>query len=201
MAFYESPRFPEAIAYGAIGGPGFSTQLVAMSSGQEQANAQWAYPRHAWDVAYGIRTQAQFDELRAFFVVMRGRLHRWRFKDFTDFQATMAQGRAVAITATTFQLVKRYTIGGQTFDRQIRKPIAGTVAVQVSGSPAGFSLDATTGVVTIGSAPAASNVSWSGEFDVPMRFDVDSLRARVASRNARGLLYEWDQVPIIEVRT
>lgn len=200
MAFYESPRFPEAIAYGAVGGPGFSTALAALTSGYEQGNANWTYPRHAWDVAHGIKTQAQFEELRAFFIIMRGRMHRWRYKDWADFSASLTTGRVTALTATTFQLVKRYTSGAQTFDRLIRKPVAGTLAVHVSGSGVAFSLDATTGIVTIGSAPAAGNVAWSGEFDVPMRFDIDHLRARITSRNQRGLLHEWDSIPIIEVR-
>jgi uncharacterized protein (TIGR02217 family) len=62
------------------------------------------------------------------------------------------------------------------------------------------SVDTATGVITIASAPAAANVTWSGEFDVPMRFDVDRLERRLVARTpSRGLLQEWASIPIVEV--
>jgi uncharacterized protein (TIGR02217 family) len=199
MAFLETPRFPERIGNGAQGGPGFSTSVAVLASGREARNGNWQYPLHAWDVSQGLNTQADFEALRAFFMVARGRLHGWRFKDLGDFACTVADGRATALTATTFQLVKRYTSGSDSVDRLIRKPVAGTVAVLVSGSPATFTVDTTTGIVTIAAAPAAGNITWSGEFDVPMRFDTDKLEGRIVARNAKGLVHEWGSIPIIEV--
>ena len=44
--FLETPRFPFALALnGFSGGPGFSTGIVEMASGDEQRNAQWAQAR------------------------------------------------------------------------------------------------------------------------------------------------------------
>lgn len=62
-------------------------------------------------------------------------------------------------------------------------------------------LDTATGIVTIVSAPSAANVTWAGEFDVPMRFDTDKLDGRIVTRQADGggLLHEWDSIPVIEV--
>lgn len=201
MAFYESPRFPDAIAYGALGGPEFLTTIVASSSGRESANSVWAYPKHRWDVSQGINGQADFEVLRAFFMTMRGRFHRWRFKDWADYTATHTTGVVTGITATTFQLTKRYTSGAQTLDRIITKPVTGTLEVKVSGVVTAHAVDTTTGVVTIGTAPAAGTVTWAGEFDVPMRFDTDRLQGRIESRNAQaGLLHLWDSIPIVEVR-
>jgi uncharacterized protein (TIGR02217 family) len=134
-------------------------------------------------------------------MVARGRHHGWRFKDWADFAAAHTEGVVTAITSTTFQLVKRYTSGSGTQDRVIKKPVSGTVEIKVSGVVTAHTLDATTGVVTIGSAPAASAVTWSGEFDVPMRFGTDKLDGRIESRNAtQGLLHVWDSIPIVEVQ-
>lgn len=199
MAFIESPRFPDRIAYGATGGAGFSTSIARLTSGREARNGQWEYPRHAWDVSQGLNSQADFEALRAFFWAMRGRLHGWRFKDWSDYLVTVADGRATAITSTTFQLVKRYSSGAINVDRLIQKPVAGTVEVLVSGSPATFSVDTTTGIVTIAAAPAAADITWSGEFDVPMRFDTDQLQGRIVARNANGLVHEWSGIPISEI--
>lgn len=201
MAFYESPRFPDRIAYGAMGGPEFMTTVVASGSGREARNAAWAYPKHRWDVSQGINSQADFETLRAFFMSMRGRFHGWRFKDWADYTATHANGVVTGITSTTFQLVKRYTSGAQSLDRIITKPVTGTLEIKVSGVVTAHTVNTTTGVVTIGTAPAVGTVTWSGEFDVPMRFDTDRLQGRIESRNqTAGLLHMWDSIPIVEVR-
>jgi uncharacterized protein (TIGR02217 family) len=202
MAFYESPRFPEHIARGAMGGPTFSTTVAGTLSGREKRNIEWAYPLQEWDVSAGLRHQADFEAVRAFFLVMRGMAHGWRFKDWTDYAATAAQGVVQGLTSTTFQMVKRYSSGAQTLDRVITKPVAGTVTVYVSGSPDGTaSVNTATGVITIASAPAPGLVGWAGEFDVPMRFNTDQLQARVVGRNpAAGLLHDWGAIPIRETR-
>jgi uncharacterized protein (TIGR02217 family) len=201
VSFLETPRFPERLAFGASGGPGFDTSVTVVASGREARNALWAYPRHAWDVSQGIKTQADFEALLSFFMVCRGRLYGWRFKDWGDFQATHSTGVVTGLTSTTFQLFKRYTSGGTTIDRIIQKPVTGSLEIKVSGVTTGHTVDATTGIVTIGSAPSAANVTWSGDFDVPMRFDTDRLDRSIIARNAStGLLHEWGSIPVVEVR-
>ena len=204
MAFYESPRFPERISYGATGGPEFITTVVRTISGREQRDSRWAYPRQRWDVSQGVRTQAQFAELRAFFLAMRGRLHGWRFKDWSDFEATHSEGFVTGITSTTFQLIKRYTSGAQTLDRKITKPLAaGFVLKDVSTTltlTTDYTIDATTGIVTTTTTRTAANLNWSGQFDVPMRFDTDQLQASMIARNpSAGLIHQWDSIPVVEV--
>lgn len=204
MAFYESPRFPERIANGALGGPQFSTTVVAVQSGDEYRNASWLYPLHSWDVSHGINGQADFLALRAFFLSMRGKLHGWRFKDFSDYTASHTGteiGVVTQLTSTTFQLFKRYVSGAQTMDRRILKPVSGSVEIKVSGVTTAHTLDTSTGIVTIGSSPDPATVTWSGEFDIPMRFDTDKLDVRLIERSpSRGLLHEWSSIPIVELR-
>jgi uncharacterized protein (TIGR02217 family) len=203
MAFLETPRFPDDIANGASGGPGFSTSIVVAASGRESRAGAWAYPRHAWDVSQGIRTQAQFDALLAFFMVAKGRLNGWRFKDWSDYAATHGNGRVAGLSGTTFQLVKRYTSGSSTLDRRIRKPIASGFQLKDGSTTlvltTDYTLNATTGVVTTTTTRTAANLSWAGEFDVPMRFDTDRLERRLLARHpTQGLLHEWGSIPIVE---
>ena len=206
MAFIESPRFPDRIAYGAAGGPEFKTEISVPISGREERNSAWAYPRHSWDVSHGINGQADYDALRAFFLIAKGRANSWRFKDWSDYQAAHTgdgKGVALGLTTTTFQLVKRYTSGSTTQDRLIRKPIAAGFELKDTGVTltltTDYTLDATTGIVTTVVPRTAANLTWSGEFDVPMRFDTDKLDGRIVSRNAqKGLLYEWSAIPIVE---
>ena len=93
MAFYESPRFPDYLAYGLVVGPGYATSIVRTSSGREQRNQNWSVELHEFDGSTTTRTQAERDEIDAFFRTMYGRTHGFRVKNYSDFQATVANGR------------------------------------------------------------------------------------------------------------
>lgn len=132
--------------------------------------------------------------LIAHFYIVKGRAYSFRFKDWTDYQAT---DQAMAeVTPTVWQLVKRYNIGGYEHVRTITKPVLGTVAIKVGGSPVVPSeIDYLTGLVTFGSTPGSAPTA-SMEFDVPVRFDTDKLPVQA---NA------WDQqivsqINLIEVK-
>lgn len=155
MSFLETPRFPDDIAWGAQGGPQYSTDLVAVASGYEKRNQNWVDARLKWDVGYAVRTQTQYDALLAFFHAAKGRANGFRFKDHADYLATTSTGR-VGIAAVgdgtpgPFQLVKRYTSGASSTDRTIRKPVSATlykggVAQTLTTH---YTLDTSTGLVT-----------------------------------------------------
>lgn len=202
MDFIESPRFPASIAIGATGGPEFFTGIVPSRSGKEQRTRFLKYPRQRWDVSPGVQTPAQFVELRNFFLMAGGRWRAWRFADPVDNRADHSgdeRGVVAALTATTFQMMKRYTLGGLTADRKITKPVSGTIQVLVSGAAAAATVDAATGIITIAAAPAAENVTWSGQFDTPMRFDFDHLQATRIAKNQDGYVQQLGSFPIVEV--
>lgn len=47
----------------------------------------------------------------------------------------------------------------------------------------------------------ADVLAWSGEFDVPVRFDTDVLQIEIVNRQSGAdLIYSWNDVPIIEIR-
>lgn len=157
MSFFETPRFPDCIALGARGGPTFFTELVSVYSGHEQRNQVWRYGRLKWEVGHVPRPAEDMHELIRFFRQMRGRLHGFRFKDHTDYQAE--SGGAGYVFASDGhptglpigQLFKRYEDGTSAYDeRVITKPVAGTVALLKDGvdQPTGWTLDTTTGEVT-----------------------------------------------------
>ena len=80
MTGFHEIRFPDNIAYGATGGPEFATTVVVTGAGHEQRNVNWAEARGRWDVASGLKNQAQLDELIAFFRARKGRAYGFRFK-------------------------------------------------------------------------------------------------------------------------
>ncbi len=195
MAFYEV-RFPEKISLHATGGPSFLTNIVQVNSGAEFRDQVWSAGRAKYEVAHAARTEAKYKELLAFFRSMRGRLHGFRFKDWSDYRVLTGEGVFVMLTSTTFQLYKRYTFGSQTYDRKITKPVSGKVTVTGGTTP---TVNTVTGVVTVASG---TPTSWVGEFDVPVRFDVDDLDGQIVDKHRDGtFIMAWESIPLVETRT
>lgn len=198
MGFAEV-QFPPDISYGSSGGPEYATDVVISASGHEQRNISWVEARARYNVAHGVKTKAQLDALIAFFRARKGRAYGFRFKDWTDYQASNQNIGTGNGSATTFQLAKHYTSGSVTDTRPITKPVSGTVQVYKNGvlQTSGVSVNYATGEVTFSSAPASGHaIAASFEFDVPVRFDTDQLAATLDSYGTNS----WLDIPLIEVR-
>ena len=199
MAFIEV-AFPSDIAYGSAGGPEYSTDIVITHGGYEQRNVNWAQARARYNVAHGVKTQAQLDALIAFFRARKGRADGFRFKDWSDYKATAQAIGTGNGTNKIFQLVKTYSSGNIVETRTITKPVSGSVSVYVNSvlqSDSSYSLDTTTGKITFVTAPAnGSVVTADFEFDVPVRFDTDRLSATLDSYGVSS----WNDIPLVEIR-
>ena len=100
-------------------------------------------------------------------------------------------------------MVKHYGAGGTRYTRDINKPVTGTVLVAVDGvaqsETVDFTVDAQTGLVTFlpGSIPAVGQAVSAGfEFDVPVRFDSDSLAINLDAFDAGQV----PEIALVEVR-
>ena len=207
MAFHEV-RFPDNISRGARGGPERRTQIVEMASGDEERNGSWADSRRRYDASYGIRKADNLAAVTAFFEARRGRLYGFRWKDWADYKSGLPSAGTLAAdqpigtgngALTTFQLVKLYTSGAQSWTRTITKPVAGTVALALNGLPqiTGWTVNTTTGVVTFATAPALGVAITAGfEFDVPVRFDTETLDVTLDFERLGSIT----SIPLIEVR-
>ena len=207
MAFHEV-RFPDSISRGARGGPERRTQIVELSSGDEERNASWANSRRRYDVAYGIRRADDLATVVAFFEARNGRLHGFRFKDWGDHKSCLPSGTPFPTdqsigtgdgTTTAFQLVKRYASGAQSWTRAITKPVAGTVTIALNGTPqpSSWSVATTTGLVTFSAAPGTGVAVTAGfAFDVPVRFDTDALDVTLDLERLGSIA----SIPLLEIR-
>lgn len=203
---FDDVAFPDSIAEGATGGPEFSTSVVMSSGGHEQRQANWATPRRRYNVGTGLKDEADIAALIAFFVARRGRLRGFRFKDWSDY--TVAR-QAIGTTDgadPTWQITKAYASGAVTVARSITRPVSGTVRCWVDGierdlgaGTSEFLVDLATGIITLGSALAATTgqvIEAACEFDVPARFDTDSLPLQLTAFQ----IGEWPDVPVVELR-
>jgi uncharacterized protein (TIGR02217 family) len=212
MTGFNEVRFPTDVALGARGGPERLTDVVTLRSGAEQRNSLWADARRKYQAGYGVKSFAQLEAVLAFFEAQRGRLYGFRWRDRFDYRSCASPHAPGPLdqqigtgdgTTATWQLVKTYASGTTPYLRPIRKPVAGTVTVAVGGTVlangTGFSVDTTTGLVTIlaGHVPGPGAAVTAGfEFDVPVRFDTDYLEID-ASHFEAG---EIPNIPLIEIR-
>ncbi len=85
-----SKRFPDKINFGFTGGPKFFTDIAAGTSGFEQRQVNWEQARHAYNASHEVKTQAELDVLRAFFLAVRGQATAFKFLDWADYSTDMA---------------------------------------------------------------------------------------------------------------
>lgn len=207
MAFHEI-RFPDSISRGAKGGPERRTRIVELASGDEERNASWANSRRRYDISYGVRRADDLAAVVAFFEARNGRLHAFRFKDWSDYKSCLPSAAPAPTdqiigtgngSTTTFALTKTYASGAQSWARAIIKPVAGTVTVSLNGvaQGSGWSVNTTTGIVTFTIPPTTGAVIRAGfEFDVPVRFDTDELPVTLDIERTGSI----PSIPLIEVR-
>ena len=89
--------------------------------------------------------------------------------------------------------------GSQSWVRNIAKPVAGSVAVALNGTPqaSGWSVDTTTGVISFTIAPGSGVAITAGfEFDVPVRFDTDALDVTLDLERLGSIT----SIPLLEIR-
>lgn len=209
MDDFHEVRFPLDVALGSRGGPTRRTEIVTLASGREHRNARWAHSRRRFEAGLGVRTLDALDAVIAFFEERRGRLIGFRLHDRTDWKSGKpslepeATDQVVGTgdgTAVAFQLTKTYGSAHLPYLRPIRKPVAGSVRVAVGGvalvEGVGFSVDTTTGIVTLAAPPTAGAAVTAGfAFDTPVRFDTDALEIDLAAFAAGAV----PEIPLVEI--
>ncbi len=183
-------RLPPDIESGATGGPEFMTVIQEAISGQEQRIRVWAKCRAKYDIGYSILNSddatGNYRAVYHLFYGHLGRLYPFRFKDWNDYSATNANFGTGDGSDTTFQLSKTYdpslillnAAGTRTYTREIYL-LANTPVIKVNNVTKTVATDyniSATGLVTFTSAPTNGHaLTWTGEFDIPVRFDIDHL--------------------------
>lgn len=209
MTFHEV-RFPTSLSFGALGGPERRTEIVTLANGFEERNTPWAHARRRYDAGMGLRSLDDVARLIAFFEARQGQLIGFRWKDWADFRSCLpseeldADNQLIAVgdeQTTSFQLIKTYWSGAVSYDRPIKKPVVGSLRVSVGGVPVkqgvAYEIDPTLGVLTFAVPPdTGAEVRAGFEFDVPVRFDTDTILTSM-SRFQAG---EVPDVPVLEIR-
>lgn len=186
MAFLETPRFPGCPSFGFRSIPMYRTTISRMRSGKEQRNRFWSRPLYRYDATVGPRMESEIQELLEFWHAVGGEECGFRFKDYADYKSCYVNLTASATDqpliyveeasdGPLYQLTKSYTQGARSQDREIYKPVSGSLLIAANAvtltENTDYEVDYTTGLVTMLIQDSESDLTWGGEFDTPVRFD------------------------------
>lgn len=194
MSFIEQ-RLLDRLAIGTQGGPTWATRQVALSNGIVRRNAQRSRPLYRYAILYQNLLPDQHKAVLDAFNACRGGAYGFRLRDPSENSVVDQPFATGTGSAQTAQLVRTYTWGPEQVVRPIRKPVAGVVIRANGVILPGATVNTTTGVASF-TAPTGHSVTWTGSFDVPVRFENDQLIAEF-SRAADSLILSAD-VPLIE---
>lgn len=182
MAF-KNIRFPTGIRYGAATGHSFSTAIAKALNGGSQRNSLWDYPLRKFQVERGLRTKALREAFNAHYLVCNGPGDTFRARDPNDYEVDTGQGVFTALGGGTYQMWKRFTAGAYTKDIPVYLPVDGTIVVNGGAliQTTHWTLNYTTpsGVLNTVGSPPATPVSWTGEYDIHVRFEEDDLMVTI----------------------
>jgi len=179
-------RLSRRVAYGFEGGPEWNTQIIELDNGMEARNGLWAYPRQRYSAQYlHLDDEARREVLNAFYAA-RGRLYAFRFQDWNDYQA-INEPLYTYYYDNYIQLTKTYRFGDAEYIRPIRAIVDATV-VDKDGNPVDGTLDEDRGVFYPYGNLKGKDCTWSGEFDVWVRFDSDFNAFALNQRNNESLI-------------
>ena len=183
--FIETPVFPGCPKFGLTSEPGYDVSIIKLSSGRERRNRNWSRPltRVTITVGPGPQRDGEVQELLEFWHAVGGTAIGFRYKDWSDYKSCRVSDTvsstdqplvATGDSPETYQLTKRYTAGAAIQDREISKPVSGTILIADGGTlkaeTTDYTIDYSTGLVSLLFSPSGT-LTWGGEFDIPVRFD------------------------------
>lgn len=203
MDFIEK-RLLDKVSFGSQSGLEFKTDIKQMRSGFESRLSEWAEPLRPLNVVFKMLTPDDRAALEDAFLVCKGRAIGFRFRDPLNYKCeNMFLGIADG-TEQVFQLKRtsRFKISAA---YPIKKPVLQTVKIFANGNEISADVDDKTGLVTV-IAPNNHVLTWSGEYDTPVRFDSDKLLWTYNFKTSKGCTDEREirattDVGLQEIRT
>lgn len=168
--FHNTQLNPEN-SYGVVRTIEFFTSMYTNDQGAEQRVLRAPNPRIRFDLSKMDMGPAEVLELTEFYMARRGPTYSFRFKDWTHYLAT--DEPLELITGATYQMKYKFDDTVLPYEKSITKPVTGTISVKKNGSAYGgaYSIDYTTGILTLTGGAEAGTFTWSGEYDHHVRFE------------------------------
>jgi len=210
---------PDAVpGYPCVSSPRFKTTIQLNASGNERRNQEWEHPLHRFVLPEALaRTTDVINDLKKHWLITAGPYYSFPWRDPLD-KASIdhvpnAIDEEIDISeldqeigtgdgyTDSFQLVKRYSRGGNNYDRTIHLPVLSSVLIADNGalvSESDYTVSRPDGIVTFDTPPLAGHILTAGFlFDVEVRFESDDqLETLVRTWQAGG----FADLTLVEVR-
>lgn len=153
-------------------------QRIATDSGIETINAVWSQALREYEFGTVPLPLTLWKLVEGIYEITMAGVYGFLLEDPKDYKVGTGEGKATLVTGATYQLYKRYSAVTSTryHDRKITRPKSSGFAITYNGGSAGaYTLDATTGRVTLtgGAVADPTLLAWTGEFYVPVHFSQD----------------------------
>jgi uncharacterized protein (TIGR02217 family) len=180
-----SPIFPGCPSFGFTAEPEYLVKITAREGGYERRDRKWARPLIKFTgVPLGDQPQADIEQVLYFWHAMGGMSSPFRFQDWTDYKSCgldaepAATDQPIVATLDTppkLRLVKQYVVGSIIQQREILRPLGSSLSIANEGGavqPASsWTVDESTGLLTIGTGFSGTPTAWGGEFFCWVRFN------------------------------
>jgi uncharacterized protein (TIGR02217 family) len=187
----------------------WSTTVVELASGAEQRNVNWGDARRRYNATNSqAMTLANFRLIEKHFNARRGRGRSYPLRDRSAYQATTEPFGTGGGIASTNQLVVNDGDSGNAYTREIYLPETGTIHIYANAVEKTEGVHwtlaysgATAGTVTWLVSVSGQSLTWTGNYYVPVRYDVDELDGKLFFwTESGGKLVEGPDIPLVEVR-
>lgn len=148
------------------------TEIAELRNGAEVRTAIWRNKPYSYQANYALLTRDAQIEIASAFHAVDAMCYLFRFKDHGDWTVTDSPLAVVSGGKTPAQLTKRYSFGS-TYSDRIIQAIDTCVVKDSGGSVVSGTLDDALGLFTPTANWGAGPYTWSGTFDVWVRFSSD----------------------------
>jgi uncharacterized protein (TIGR02217 family) len=194
-------RLSDEVENGAIRRDTMNLDIVRQDGGLEKRNRLWSQFLREYEISYPLdvrATSAVLAEVYAAYLATGGGEDSFDFEDWRDNTATDQLFGIGDASETVFNLFKTYTFGSRTHERRIYRPVS-AISIKKEGltvNPADYTVNYDMGIVTFDTAvPNGEEVTWSGSFYVPVRFE-----PTLQSVGVNAVHEKFDTFTLIEVR-
>lgn len=153
------------------------TDIVSMANGRERRNAAWAFKKMTFTATFALLKPDVQDEVYGAYYAANAQLMLFRYRDPGDY--TVAASPILVTsdligTTTPVQLTKRYSFGPAYADRVVQA-VQSCVVMSSGGEVFTGTVDNELGTFTPDDVWGSGVYTWSGKFDLWVRFNSDDL--------------------------
>ena len=158
------------------------THIVTLDNGDEVRNACWKYNKLKYHAKFSLLSASAQNEMLSAFYAARAQLYLFRLHDQVDYRADNAPLEVKAGSRDAVQLTKTYTFGTTQAQRLVQA-INHCVVSDAKGAVVAGDVDTVLGLFTPKDPWQDGAYSWTGDFDVWVRFGSDQLETAFNRRD------------------